>query len=39
VREALDKAAAYAAENPVLICGSLYLLADFFTLHPEYLRP
>jgi dihydrofolate synthase/folylpolyglutamate synthase len=24
-------------QSPVLICGSLYLLAEFFTLHPEYL--
>jgi len=23
---------------PVLICGSLYLLAEFFTLYPEYLH-
>ena len=23
---------------PVLICGSLYLLADFFSLHPGYLE-
>ena len=23
--------------SPVLICGSLYLLAEFFTLYPEYL--
>ena len=24
-------------QSPVLICGSLYLLAEFFTLYPEYL--
>ena len=24
-------------QSPVLVCGSLYLLAEFFTLHPEYL--
>ncbi|MFV0423517.1 bifunctional folylpolyglutamate synthase/dihydrofolate synthase [Oleidesulfovibrio sp.] len=23
---------------PVLMCGSLFLLAEFFTLHPEYLK-
>jgi len=26
-------------EKPVLICGSLYLLAEFYTLHREYLTP
>ena len=25
--------------TPILICGSLYLLADFFELHPAYLEP
>ncbi|MCL1985914.1 MAG: bifunctional folylpolyglutamate synthase/dihydrofolate synthase [Betaproteobacteria bacterium] len=25
-------------QSPVLICGSLYLLAEFFALHPEYLN-
>ena len=24
-------------QSPVLVCGSLYLLADFFTLYPEYV--
>jgi dihydrofolate synthase/folylpolyglutamate synthase len=24
--------------SPVLICGSLYLLAEFFTLYPEYMH-
>jgi dihydrofolate synthase/folylpolyglutamate synthase len=24
-------------QSPVLVCGSLYLLAEFFTLYPEYL--
>ena len=24
---------------PVLICGSLYLLSEFYTLFPQYLRP
>jgi len=23
-------------QSPILMCGSLYLLADFFTLYPEY---
>ncbi len=27
------------AHGPVLICGSLYLLGEFFTLYPEYLTP
>ncbi len=26
-------------ENPILVCGSLYLLGEFYTLHPEYLEP
>jgi dihydrofolate synthase/folylpolyglutamate synthase len=25
-------------QSPILICGSLYLLAEFFTLYPEYLH-
>lgn len=25
--------------EPVLVCGSLYLLAEFFTLFPQYLLP
>lgn len=25
------------AERPVLVCGSLYLLGEFFAAHPEYL--
>lgn len=26
-------------KHPVLICGSLYLLADFYTLYPQWLTP
>ncbi|MGL1864113.1 MAG: bifunctional folylpolyglutamate synthase/dihydrofolate synthase [Pseudodesulfovibrio sp.] len=26
-------------DGPVLICGSLYLLAEFYTLYPEFLTP
>jgi len=25
-------------QSPVLVCGSLYLLAEFFTLYPEYMH-
>jgi dihydrofolate synthase/folylpolyglutamate synthase len=35
--EALDACA--DAHPPVLVCGSLYLLAEFYTLHPEFLTP
>jgi dihydrofolate synthase/folylpolyglutamate synthase len=33
--------AAYQASHgkPVLICGSLYLLSEFFAMHPELLTP
>ena len=24
-------------EGPVLVCGSLYLLAEFYSLYPEFL--
>lgn len=38
-----DIAAALASIGPelktVLVCGSLYLLAEFYTLHPEFLTP
>lgn len=27
------------ADAPVLICGSLYLLSEFYTLFPQYLQP
>ncbi|WP_178139318.1 bifunctional folylpolyglutamate synthase/dihydrofolate synthase [Desulfovibrio litoralis] len=42
--EALNKACEFAEKEelnietqPILICGSLYLLAEFFTVYPEYL--
>ncbi len=31
--------AAAATSDPILVCGSLYLLGEFYTLHPEYLEP
>lgn len=33
----LDEAIRRAAPGPVLLTGSLYLLAEFFRLHPQYL--
>ncbi len=36
VASALQKAR--TCGEPVLVCGSLYLLAEFFTLYPQYLR-
>lgn len=33
----LDEAIRGAAPGPVLLTGSLYLLAEFFRLHPQYL--
>ncbi len=41
--EALSKAAALSLNiktpsNPVLVCGSLYLLSEFFKLHPTALQ-
>lgn len=39
-RDAARKAARDgAAPGPVLVCGSLYLLAEFFTKHPRLLLP
>ena len=49
VREALERAAALAAErlpesfavdtrHPILVCGSLYLLGEVFTLWPDLLN-
>ncbi len=35
--DALDACA--GESGPVLVCGSLYLLAEFFALHPECLTP
>lgn len=39
--EALEAAipAAKRSGGPALICGSLYLLSEFFALYPEYLQP
>ncbi|CCH50315.1 FolC bifunctional protein [Pseudodesulfovibrio piezophilus C1TLV30] len=31
--------ACHAVSEPVLVCGSLYLLAEFYTSHPEFLTP
>lgn len=48
LKEALEKAYELRKDRtpeagkddfPVLICGSLYLLADFYALYPEYLNP
>ena len=33
-----EETSAYPERHPVLICGSLYLLGEFFTLRPEYLE-
>lgn len=30
---------ASAPKNPLLVCGSLYMLSEFFTLYPQYLEP
>ena len=40
---ALKEAASFvpaedAGRHPVLLCGSLYLLGEFFTLHPQTLE-
>lgn len=35
--EALAECA--GSPGPALVCGSLYLLADFYGLHPEFLTP
>lgn len=35
---ALHEAAALAPQGPVLLCGSLYLLGEFFTLRPDCLE-
>lgn len=34
-----EEAAAYPERHPVLVCGSLYLLGDFFALRPDCLLP
>lgn len=38
IQSALALAAA-ATSDLILVCGSLYLLGEFYTLHPEYLEP
>lgn len=38
MQDALAKSKEAVDNRPVLLCGSLYLLAEFFTLHPEYLQ-
>jgi len=35
-KEALDRAS--QAGDPVLVCGSLYLLAEVYALHPQWLE-
>ncbi len=37
VAEALDLAS--RIEKPVLVCGSLYLLAEVYKIHPQWLAP
>jgi dihydrofolate synthase/folylpolyglutamate synthase len=39
LRSALETAKQWdsSPQSPVLVCGSLYLLAEFFTLYPEYM--
>ena len=39
LEEAIASAAEAAGNAPVLICGSLYLLGDVFSLWPELLLP
>lgn len=34
-----EEAAAHPERHPVLICGSLYMLGDFFALRPDCLEP
>lgn len=38
LQDALTRSKEIAGDNPVLLCGSLYLLAEFFALHPEFLQ-
>jgi len=38
LQEALKQSKELAGDKPVLLCGSLYLLAEFFALHPEFLQ-
>ncbi len=37
VADALCQAMTLPVDSPILICGSLFLAAEFFTLHPEYI--
>ena len=39
LRDALREAGRVADGRPVVVCGSLFLLAEFFMLHPQYLDP
>lgn len=39
LRDALDSAGKEAHGKPVLVCGSLYLLSELFTLWPAFLKP
>lgn len=39
LRDALREAARIAGNRPVVVCGSLFLLAEFFMLYPQYLEP
>ncbi len=39
LEEALLAAGRAAGKNPVLVCGSLYLLSELFTLWPSLLKP
>ena len=36
--EALEKAKSAAGGRPVMVCGSLYLLSELFTLWPDLLE-
>lgn len=38
LQDALSRSKEIAGDKPVLLCGSLYLLAEFFALHPELLQ-
>lgn len=38
LQDALIRSKELAGDAPVLVCGSLYLLAEFFALYPEFLQ-
>ncbi|SIO15143.1 bifunctional folylpolyglutamate synthase/dihydrofolate synthase [Halodesulfovibrio marinisediminis] len=38
LQDALTRSKEIAGDKSVLLCGSLYLLAEFFALHPEFLQ-